>query len=54
LLSSRQKYSSSRHEKYGVDEPTDPACWADDSESGFSPEEVTYAERLGKAKSKHP
>jgi hypothetical protein len=28
--------------KYGVDEPTDPSCWADDSESGLSPEDVTY------------
>jgi hypothetical protein len=28
--------------KHGVDEPTDAASWADDSESGLSPEDVTY------------
>jgi hypothetical protein len=31
-----------RARKYGVDEPTDPKCWADDSEAGLSPEDVTY------------
>lgn len=28
--------------KYGVDEPTDRSCWADDNESGLSPEDITY------------
>jgi hypothetical protein len=31
-----------RARKYGVDEPTDPSCWADDSEAVSSPEEVTF------------
>jgi len=28
--------------KYGVEEPTDAASWADDSASGLSPEDITY------------
>jgi hypothetical protein len=42
--------------KYGVDEPTDPACWADDRESGFSRGSnlLVDAERSGKVKSKNP
>src|SRR6185369_17327811 len=31
-----------RARQYGVDEPTDASCWADDSEAVSSPEEVTF------------
>ena len=31
-----------RARKYGIDEPTEPSCWADDSETVSSPEEVTF------------
>lgn len=34
-----------RARKYGVDEPTEPSCWADDSETVPSPEEVTFGSR---------
>lgn len=33
---------SSSAREYGVNEPTDPSCWADDSEAVSSPEEVTF------------
>jgi hypothetical protein len=37
--------------KYGVEEPTEAGSWNDDSESGVSPEDVTYwLSRRGQAR----